>query len=110
MNKSTILLLIVCFSAVTIVLVPFTGMETIPFETVFKAGSGDIKADIFWKIRIPRVAMAFFTGAVLYAFLPFLMVMTPVSTAYGRIPMPLSSQFWRYSLGWFIAYNMSMPM
>ena len=65
MNKRTVLFFIMCFSIVTIALVPFVGMETIPFKTVFKAGSGDIQADILWKIRIPRVITAFLTGAVL---------------------------------------------
>ncbi|MBN1294057.1 MAG: iron ABC transporter permease [Candidatus Latescibacteria bacterium] len=40
-------------------------METISFENILYHGSDTIKADIFWKIRIPRVLMAFLSGAAL---------------------------------------------
>ena len=65
MDKRTVLLSIVLVSAVIVTAAPFVGMETIPFGTVFKPGSADITANIFWKIRIPRVMTAFLAGAAL---------------------------------------------
>ena len=63
MNKSTVLFLIIIAAAITFVLAPFVGMETIPFESVFKPESESVKAYIFWKLRIPRIITSFCAGA-----------------------------------------------
>ena len=65
MNKMTVLILFFLCSVVFITFAPFVGMETISFESVIKPIGSDIKTDIFWKIRIPRVITAFFAGAAL---------------------------------------------
>ncbi len=44
---------------------PFIGMETIPVNAVLTGRLEGIAADIFWKIRIPRVLAAFLAGAAL---------------------------------------------
>ena len=65
MKKSAVLLLIVISTLIIITLAPFMGMERISFGTVFKPEQGNIKTEIFWKIRIPRILTAFCAGAVL---------------------------------------------
>ncbi|MBT4482454.1 MAG: iron ABC transporter permease [Candidatus Latescibacteria bacterium] len=65
MNKNAVLLLIAISTLIIITLAPFMGMERIPFGTVLKPEYGDIKTEIFWKIRIPRILTAFCAGAVL---------------------------------------------
>jgi len=65
MNKTIILFLIFLIGVITLFLTPFMGMETISLESLLKPVSDNVKGDIFWKIRIPRVIIAFCTGAVL---------------------------------------------
>jgi len=64
-QRKYIVLLILFFLAIGVfALAPFLGMESISIETILKS-KGDVKADIFWKIRLPRVIAAFCAGAVL---------------------------------------------
>lgn len=65
MKKHTVLLILFAVAACTVFVTPFMGMETIPFESVFTPEEGNVKADIFWKIRVPRVITAFLAGAAL---------------------------------------------
>ena len=65
MKKMTVLIIFFVCSVIFITIAPFLGMETISIESIFKPAESDIKADIFWKIRIPRVITAFFAGAAL---------------------------------------------
>ncbi|MBN2071573.1 MAG: iron ABC transporter permease [Candidatus Krumholzibacteriota bacterium] len=44
---------------------PFFGVEKITPGTVLRPDSDDVKAEIFWKIRVPRVIAAFCAGAAL---------------------------------------------
>jgi len=49
--------------AIFVVLVtPFIGMTPIPLDVLFNGSSGGVEADIFWRIRIPRVLIAFLAG------------------------------------------------
>lgn len=52
----------VCALAV-LALAPFIGMETIPLDSIINPESGDTRAEIFWKIRLPRVILSFCAGA-----------------------------------------------
>jgi cobalamin transport system permease protein len=65
MRQPAILLVISIVAVAFVGLAPFAGMEKIPFETVFNPGMDNLKAEIFWKIRIPRVLLAFCAGAAL---------------------------------------------
>ena len=65
MKKMTILILIFLCAIVFVTFAPFMGIETISLESIIKPQSGDIKVDIFWKIRIPIVMTAFCAGAAL---------------------------------------------
>lgn len=53
------------FAIAVLVLAPFLGMESISPVTLLSSAAENIKADIFWKIRIPRVIAAFCAGAAL---------------------------------------------
>lgn len=54
---------IVVLSIITVVLAPFAGNYALSLTEVFTFSGGD--AEIFWRIRIPRVLMSFSAGAVL---------------------------------------------
>jgi iron complex transport system permease protein len=59
--------IIVLFAAAVLVLAgaPLIGMRSVPVESLFLFASGGIDADIIWKIRLPRVLVAFLAGAAL---------------------------------------------
>lgn len=42
---------------------PFVGMEALPFGVVFDPGGDSVASVIFWKIRLPRVVAALLAGA-----------------------------------------------
>jgi len=44
---------------------PFLGMETISPGDILTGNGSELIADIFWRIRVPRVLIAFLAGAVL---------------------------------------------
>ncbi|MBN1348995.1 iron ABC transporter permease [candidate division KSB1 bacterium] len=55
---------VIGFAAISIFVAPFWGMESISLHDIFNLD--DItRADIFWKIRLPRVIAAFLAGAAL---------------------------------------------
>jgi len=59
--------LVVLFAAAILVLAgaPLIGMRSVPLEALFRFAAGGIDADIVWKIRLPRVLVAFLAGAAL---------------------------------------------
>jgi len=63
-KKNLILLLLFVVAITTVVLAPFWGIKSIPFSAIFHPGDQMI-ADIIWKIRLPRVIVAFLAGAAL---------------------------------------------
>lgn len=65
MKKHIVLLILFAVAVCILLFTPFVGMETIPFESVLTPEEGSVKADIFWKIRVPRVVTAFLAGAAL---------------------------------------------
>lgn len=42
---------------------PFLGMYPIPMEAIFAPLEGNVEAEIFWNLRVPRVMAAFLAGA-----------------------------------------------
>ncbi|MFC1512357.1 iron chelate uptake ABC transporter family permease subunit, partial [Candidatus Latescibacterota bacterium] len=64
-RKHLILGMVMLFSAVILVGAPLIGIEPVDITVVFNAGADTVQADIFWKIRIPRVLTAFLAGAAL---------------------------------------------
>lgn len=65
MRQVTVLSVISVSALLLVGLAPFAGMESIPLGVVFDPSSGDLKAEIFWKIRVPRVILAFCAGSAL---------------------------------------------
>ncbi|MCK4537546.1 MAG: iron ABC transporter permease [Candidatus Krumholzibacteria bacterium] len=65
MNKKVYIVLAICvISSVVTVCAPFFGMESITPAALIE-GESQIKMDIFWKIRVPRVVSAYIAGAAL---------------------------------------------
>ncbi len=64
-NKKIILLLFLLFAVAVILVSPFIGMENISLDTILNFNQSNIKTDIFWRIRIPRVLIAFIVGSTL---------------------------------------------
>ncbi len=62
-RNSLILLLVV--AVLTLALCPLIGMKWIPLSTILHADSSVMDANIFWKIRVPRVLTAFLAGSAL---------------------------------------------
>jgi iron complex transport system permease protein len=48
-----------------LVVMPFCGMESIPVSALWGGTDDPVTTDILWRLRIPRVAMAFLAGAAL---------------------------------------------
>ncbi len=67
MNRTTItmLLAIVFLTLAVLFLAPFVGMEKISPVMLFRSNISEIAHSIFWKIRVPRVLIAFITGSAL---------------------------------------------
>ena len=65
MNKKHLLLLFSLLALLVLALTPFIGMETIPFNTILNFDSSNIQSDIFWRIRVPRILIAFISGSAL---------------------------------------------
>ena len=64
-NKKIILFLFLLIALAILFFSPFIGMETISFKTIFGFDASNIKQDIFWRIRVPRVIIAFIVGSAL---------------------------------------------
>ena len=64
MNRPTILTSLAVLAVVVLAFAPFVGMEDVPVGTLWNH-SDPGKVDILWKIRIPRVSMAFLAGGAL---------------------------------------------
>lgn len=60
-----ILLGLLIFAIGTAIATPFIGMQAVPFESILHPTGDDSESFIFWKIRMPRVALALLAGAAL---------------------------------------------
>ena len=65
MNRSLILAGLFALAALVVAAAPFWGMESIPIGAFWGSADDAVKIDILWKLRIPRVAMAFLAGTAL---------------------------------------------
>jgi len=65
MNKSAVLVILALFAVTVLAAAPFVGMVEVPFSALWAGGDDLTKVDILWKIRIPRVWLAFLAGAAL---------------------------------------------
>ncbi|HUT09650.1 MAG TPA: iron ABC transporter permease [Thermoguttaceae bacterium] len=62
MSRAWTLGLLLVFAVLVLAAAPFFGIESVPVSTLWRADDM-AKADILWKIRIPRVLMALLAGA-----------------------------------------------
>lgn len=53
------------FAAIVLIAAPFFGVEKITPGTIVRSSGNGVRADIFWRIRVPRVMTAFLAGAAL---------------------------------------------
>ena len=77
MPRGAILILLLLFTLAVLAAAPFVGLEKVPFRALWatcsdggEAASPDAvdlhrKADVLWKIRLPRVALGFLAGVAL---------------------------------------------
>ncbi len=65
MKKMRVLLIIALAALAVIALAPFVGMEHISPSSLLGSPADGVKAEIFWKIRVPRVISALVAGAAL---------------------------------------------
>jgi iron complex transport system permease protein len=66
MKRVAILGVLLVLVVVVLATAPFVGMESVPLGALWSQGD-EAKLDILWKIRLPRVAMAFLAGSALAA-------------------------------------------
>ena len=68
-NKTVILLLLFVFAICVVVVTPFVGMVDVPVGVLWGQGStqsgSSTAGDVFWNLRLPRVAVSFLAGAAL---------------------------------------------
>lgn len=65
MSRSAMLLLLFLLAIVALTGAPFLGIESVPFQALWGGCDDPIKNDIFWRLRLPRVILAFLAGAAL---------------------------------------------
>jgi iron complex transport system permease protein len=65
MKRSLILAGLFVLAALVVGAAPFWGMESIPIGALWGSADDAVKIDILWKLRIPRVVMAFLAGTAL---------------------------------------------
>ncbi len=63
--KPFILLTLFILAVLVLAVAPFCGIEHIPYSTLWTGKLDRPQADILWKIRIPRVTVAFLAGSAL---------------------------------------------
>ena len=63
MSRSWILLALLLSAGAALVSAPLVGMMDVPLRALWGAADDPTLVDILWKIRIPRVAMAFLAGS-----------------------------------------------
>jgi iron complex transport system permease protein len=62
MNRAWILVALALFALAAVAIAPFVGMEDIPVSALWRQAE-EGRVDVLWKIRVPRVAVAFLAGA-----------------------------------------------
>ena len=66
-RRRLILLAVAVLAVGTVCAAPLVGVERVPLEAVWSGRADPPRHDIFWKIRVPRVALGFLAGAGLAA-------------------------------------------
>jgi len=64
-HKMMVLILLLVLAAIVLAGAPIVGMKVTPLGAIFHAGTRSTEADIFWRIRVPRVCISFLAGAAL---------------------------------------------
>ncbi|HUU68341.1 MAG TPA: iron ABC transporter permease [Planctomycetota bacterium] len=62
-TRALIVALLAVAALAVIVLTPLFGLTSISWSAILHPSSGGGQADIFWRLRVPRVLMAFLAGA-----------------------------------------------
>ncbi|MCE5272737.1 iron ABC transporter permease [bacterium] len=65
MKRPAALPLIVILSLAVTVAAPFIGPRELPLQSILHPFSGSVESEIFWRIRTPRVLVAFLSGSAL---------------------------------------------
>jgi len=65
MNRALIIACLLALAVLVLAVAPFLGMESIPLGALWGAADDQVKIEVLWKLRIPRVAMAFLAGTAL---------------------------------------------
>jgi iron complex transport system permease protein len=64
-HKRILLGILLLLAIAAIIGAPMVGLKTLSLTSVLQPAAGDLESDIFWKIRVPRVCVAFLAGAAL---------------------------------------------
>jgi iron complex transport system permease protein len=64
-RKRLLLGILLVLAVIVLVGAPMAGLNTLSLDAVLHPRSGDLDADIFWSIRVPRICVAFLAGAAL---------------------------------------------
>jgi iron complex transport system permease protein len=74
MNKTMILVLLLIFAVAVVLITPFIGMIDVPLGVLWgqepamsdgTVSNSTVAAEVFWNLRVPRVAVSFLAGAAL---------------------------------------------
>jgi len=65
MNRREIILVLLLLAGLVLCAAPFFGMQSIPFSALWGECDDGVKTDILWRLRIPRVLLAFLAGTAL---------------------------------------------
>ncbi len=65
MSRGWTIGILLLLTAAALCVAPFCGMESVPLRALWGDVDDYAKVDILWKLRIPRVAMAFLAGTAL---------------------------------------------
>ncbi|UCE06250.1 MAG: iron ABC transporter permease [bacterium] len=63
-RKQIVLFIVILLAIIVFIIAPFWGIESLSLKSIFQFDN-QIKSDIFWKIRLPRVIAAYLAGAAL---------------------------------------------
>ncbi|MDW7679373.1 MAG: iron ABC transporter permease, partial [bacterium] len=64
-NRRFTLAILLFFSIAAVLTAPFLGMKTISVKDILQLTAENLNAEIYWRIRLPRILTAFLAGAAL---------------------------------------------
>jgi len=65
MNRATVLGILMVLAVAALAIAPFMGMIDVPLSALWGAAEERGQVDVLWKLRIPRVCLAFLAGSAL---------------------------------------------